>query len=66
MLCSDPTPTFSLTSSSYTYSAPKTWNMPPPSPTLVSKFPNIVPAHPLDNLPHLAPEPVSLSSLMQP
>jgi hypothetical protein len=66
VLHSSPTPTFSLTSSSpsFTYSAPETWDTPPPSPTLISEFPNIVPAHPLDNLPCLAPEPVSLGSLM--
>jgi hypothetical protein len=53
VLRSDPTPTFSSTSS-YTYSAPETWDMPPPSPTVVSEFPDVVPAHPfalLDSLP---------------
>jgi len=64
MLHSDPTPTFSLSSPSHTYSTPETWDMPPPSPTLVSEFPSIVPAHPFDILPCLAPEPVSLASLM--
>jgi hypothetical protein len=65
LLRSEHTPTFSPTSS-YTYSAPETWDMPPPSPTVVSKFPEVVPAHPFDILPCVAPEPVSLASLMQP
>ena len=66
VLYSSSTPTFSLTSSSlsFIYSAPETWNTPLPSPTLVSEFSNIVPTHPLDNLLHLAPKPVSLGSLM--
>jgi hypothetical protein len=64
MLHSDPTPTFS-SSSSHTYSAPDTWDTPPPSPTVVSEFPDVVPAHPLDILPHVAPEPFSLESLMR-
>jgi len=69
VLHSDSTPTFSLMApSTYmpTYSMPDTWDMPPPSPTVVSDFPDTVPAHPFDNLPHLTPEPVSLDSLMQP
>jgi hypothetical protein len=49
---------------SYTYSAPETWDMPPPSPTVVSEFPNVVPAHPFDILPRLAPKPFNLGSLM--
>ena len=65
VLCSDPTPTFSP-SSSYTYFAPETWDIPPPSPTVVSKFLDIVPAHPFDILSHLASEPLNLRSLMQP
>jgi len=40
--------------------------MPPPSPTLVSEFPDIVSTHPFNNLPYLTPEPVSLASLMRP
>ena len=40
--------------------------MPLPSPTLVSEFPDVIPTHPLDNLLHLAPKPISLASLMQP
>jgi len=64
VLCSDPTPTFSSTS--YSYSTPETWDTPPPSPTVVSEFPNIVLAHPLNILPCVAPEPLSLGSLMQP
>jgi len=64
LLRSSPTPTF-FSTSSYTYSAPNTWDTPPPSPTIVSEFPNVVPAHPLDILPHVAPEPFSLESLMQ-
>jgi len=39
--------------------------MPPPSPTVVSEFPNVVPAHPLDILPRVALEPFSLESLMR-
>jgi hypothetical protein len=63
LLRSDPTPTFSF-SSSHTYSAPDTWDTPLPSPTVVSEFPNVVPTHPLDILPCIAPEPFSLESLM--
>jgi hypothetical protein len=62
MLRSKPTPTFS--SSSYTYSIPNTWDTPPPSPTIVSEFPNIIPAHLFNILLHVAPEPLSLDSLM--
>jgi len=65
VLHSDPTPTFS-SSSSYTYSTPKTWDMPPPSPTIVSEIPDIVPAHPFDILLRLAPKPFNLGSLMRP
>ena len=64
VLHSDPTPTY-FSSSSHTYSAPDMWDMPLPSPTLVSEFPDIVPAHPFENLPHVAPEPFSLESLMR-
>jgi hypothetical protein len=64
VLRSGPTPT-TFSSSSYTYSAPDTWDTPPPSPTLVSEFPDIVPAHPLESLPHIIPKPLSLESLMQ-
>jgi hypothetical protein len=63
VLCSESTPTFS--SSTYTYSTPNTWDTPPPSPTVVSEFPNVVPTHPLDILPHIAPEPFCLDSLLQ-
>ena len=63
MLRFESTPSFS--SSSYTYSTPDTWDTPPPSPTVVSEFPDVVPAHPLDILPRVAPEPFSLESLMQ-
>jgi hypothetical protein len=63
LLRSESTPTFS--SSSHTYSAPDTWDTPPPSPTLVSEFPDVVPAHPLDILPCVTPEPFSLESLMR-
>ena len=65
MLHSDSTLTFSPTSS-LTYSAPETWDTPPSSPTVVSEFPNVVPAHPFDILLCLAPKPFSLGSLMQP
>jgi hypothetical protein len=64
LLHSEPSPTFSPTSS-YSYSAPNTWDMPPPSPTIVSEFPNVVPAHPLDILPCVAPKPFSLAGLMR-
>jgi hypothetical protein len=63
MLCSDPTPTFSATAlSTYTpsYEAPDTWNCI----TVVSEFPDTIPTHPLDILPHIAPEPVTPHSLM--
>jgi hypothetical protein len=63
MLCSDCTPTFS--SSSHTYSAPNTWDTPPPFPTVVSEFPDIVPTHSFDILPRIASEPLSLESLMR-
>jgi hypothetical protein len=63
MLHSESTPTFS--SLSYTYSAPDTWDTPPPSPTIVSEFPDIILAHPFDILPRIAPEPLSLDSLMR-
>jgi hypothetical protein len=63
LLRSDPTPTL-FSSSSLTYSAPDTWDTPPPSPTVVSEFPDVVPTHPLDILPRVAPEPFSLGSLM--
>jgi hypothetical protein len=52
LLCSDPTPTFSHTAPSvYTpsYETSDTWDCI----TVVSDFPNIVPAHPLDILPHV-------------
>jgi hypothetical protein len=64
MLCSDPTPTFSHTApSTYTpsYETPDTWDCI----TIVSDFPDIIPAHPLDILPRIAPEPVTLRSLMR-
>jgi hypothetical protein len=63
VLRSDPTPTFSHTVPSIytpTYETPNTWDCI----TVVSDFPNVVPAHPLDILPHIAPEPVTLCSLM--
>jgi hypothetical protein len=65
MLHSKSTLTFSPTSS-YTYSAPNTWDTPPPSPTIVSEFPDIIPAHPFDILPRVAPKPFSLAILMRP
>jgi hypothetical protein len=64
LLYSESILTFS--SSFYTYSTPNIWDMPPPSPTVVSEFPNVVPAHPLDILSYVAPEPFSLESLMRP
>ena len=63
VLHSDSTLTFSPTSS-LTYSAPETWDTPPSSPTVVSEFPNVVPAHPFDILLCLASKPFSLGSLM--
>jgi hypothetical protein len=63
MLCSDPTPTFSYTTLSVytpTYKTPDTWDCL----TVVSDFPDVVPAYPLDILPHVAPEPMTLHSLM--
>jgi len=65
MLCSNPTPTFSLTSLSIyppSYETPNTWDCI----TVVSNFPDTVPAHPFDILLHLAPEPVDLGSLLRP
>jgi hypothetical protein len=64
LLRSDPTPTFSHTAPSvYTpsYETPDTWDCI----TIVSDFPDVVPAHPLDILPHVAPEPITLRSLMR-
>jgi hypothetical protein len=64
MLRSDPTPTFSHSAPSiYTpsYEAPDTWDCI----TVVSDFPDVIPAHPLDILPRVAPEPVTLCSLMR-
>jgi hypothetical protein len=64
VLCSEPTPTFSRpTSPVYTptYETPDTWDCI----TVVSDLPDVVPAHPLDILPHLAPEPVTIHSLMR-
>jgi hypothetical protein len=62
LLRSESTPTFS--SSSYTYSASDIWDTPPPSPTIVSEFPDTVPAYPFDILPCVASEPFSLESFM--
>ena len=64
LLRSDSTPTFSHTApSTYTpsYDIPDTWDCI----TVVSDFPEVIPAHPLDNLPHVAPEPVTMRSLMR-
>jgi hypothetical protein len=63
VLHSDPTPTFSHTSPSVytpTYETPDTWDCI----TVVFDFPNTIPAHPLDILPYLAPEPFDLASLL--
>jgi hypothetical protein len=60
LLCSNPTPTFSHTSPSiYTpfYETPDGWDCI----TVISDFPDTIPAHPFDILPCLAPEPFSLS-----
>jgi len=64
MLLSDPTPTFSHTApSTYTpsYKTPDTWDCI----TIISDFPDIVPAHPLDILPCIAPKPFTFCSLMR-
>jgi hypothetical protein len=64
VLRSDPTPTFSHSAPSIytpTYETPDTWDCI----TMVSDFPDVVPAHPLDILPCVAPEPVTLHSLMR-
>jgi hypothetical protein len=64
VLRSDPTPTFSHTAPSiYTpsYETPNTWDCI----TIVSDFPDVIHAHPLDILSHIAPEPVTLCSLMR-
>jgi len=63
MLCSDSTPTFSHTTLSIyipSYVTPDTWDCI----TVVSDFPNVVSTHPLDILPHVAPEPMTMHSLM--
>jgi hypothetical protein len=59
MLHSDPTPTFSHTTlSTYTpsYKIPDTWDCI----TVVSDFPDTVPAHPFDILPRVAPKPFTV------
>jgi hypothetical protein len=63
LLHSEPTPTFSHTTpSTYTpsYKTPDTWDCI----TIVSDFLDIVPAHPLDILPRVTPEPFTFRSLM--
>jgi len=63
LLHSEPTPTFSHTApSTYTpsYDTPNTWDCI----TVVSDFPDVIPAHPLDIFPRVAPEPVTMHSLM--
>jgi len=63
VLRSEPTPTFSHTApSTYTpsYETPDTWDCI----TIISDFPDTIPAHPLDILPHIAPEPITLHSLL--
>jgi hypothetical protein len=63
LLHSDPTPTFSHTSPSiYTpiYETPNPWDCI----TVISDFPDTVPAHPFDILPCLAPKPFNLASLL--
>ena len=63
VLRSDPTPTFSHTAPSVytpTYETPDTWDCI----IVVSDFPNVIPTHPLDILPHVAPKPITLRSLM--
>jgi hypothetical protein len=63
VLCSEPTPTFFHTSPSvYTpsYDTPDTWDCI----TIVSDFPDTIPTHPFDILPHLTPEPFELASLL--
>ena len=64
MLHSEPTPTFSSSSSpdpDSLFDPPKTWDCI----TVVSSFPNVVPAHPLDILPRIKPEPFRLDSLLR-
>ena len=64
VLRSEPTPTFSHTALSiYTpsYKTSDTWDCI----TVVSDFPDVVSAHPIDILPHVAPEPVTLRSLIR-
>jgi hypothetical protein len=63
VLFSEPTPTFSHTSLSiYTpsYKTPNTWDCI----TIISDFPDTIPAHPFDILPRLAPKPFELASLL--
>jgi hypothetical protein len=64
LLHSEPTPTFSSSSSSDPnplFDPPDTWDCI----TVVSHFPDVIPAHPLDILPHVKPEPVTLRSLLR-
>jgi hypothetical protein len=59
LLCSDSTPTFSHSAPSIytpTYETPDTWDCI----TIVSDFPDVIPAHPLNILPRIAPEPVTI------
>jgi hypothetical protein len=64
MLHSNTAPTFSSSSSDYTplFDTPNTWDCI----IIVSSFPEVVPAHPLDILPHVKPEPLTLRSLLHP
>jgi hypothetical protein len=64
VLCSDSSPTFSsfspLSDQMPLFKVPNIWDCV----TIVPSFLDIVPAHPLDILPHLAPEPFSLALLL--
>ena len=63
MLRSEPTPTFSSSSPDpdSLFDPPDTWDCI----TVASSFPDVVPAHPLDILPRVKPDPFCLASLLR-
>ena len=64
VLRSESTPTFSSSSPTDPdplFETPDTWDCI----TVVSSFPDVVPAHPLDILPRVKPEPFHLASLLR-
>ena len=65
LLCSNTTPTFSYTPPSIyipSYEVSDTWDCL----TIISNFPDTIPTHPFDILPHLTSDPLNLASLLCP